>query len=108
MPSLTGRRVAILVAHEFEDIELLYPVMRLSEEGATVVVGTLPLATPAHFHTRPWHADKPITGRFGASSARPSIVSSSSSERPAADGSRRANASLEACARCAQLNASST
>jgi protease I len=66
MPRLDGRRVALLVAHEFEDVELLYPVLRLSEEGATVVVGTLPLDAPAHFHTRPWHADKPITGRFGS------------------------------------------
>lgn len=48
-----------------------------------------------------------MTGRFGASSARPSIVSSFSSERPAADGSCQAKASIEAWARCAQLNASS-
>lgn len=66
MPILDGARIAILVAHEFEDIELLYPIMRLSEEGASVVVGTLPLSTPAHFHTRPWFADKPVTGRFGS------------------------------------------
>jgi protease I len=66
MASLDGARVALLVAHEFEDIELLYPLMRLSEEGASVVVGTLPTTTPAHFHTRPWLAEKPVTGRFGS------------------------------------------
>ena len=33
---LTGRRVAVLVAEEFEDLELWVPVMRLREEGATV------------------------------------------------------------------------
>lgn len=66
MPSLEGARVAILVAHEFEDIELLYPIVRLSEEGARVVVGTLPVTAPGHFHPRPWQAEKPITGRFGS------------------------------------------
>ncbi|HEY3082970.1 MAG TPA: DJ-1/PfpI family protein [Chloroflexota bacterium] len=66
MAGLDGARVALLVAHEFEDIELLYPIVRLSEEGANVVVGTLPQSAPAHFHTRPWLADKPITGRFGS------------------------------------------
>ena len=31
---LEGKTVAIIVAHEFEDIELLYSILRLSEEGA--------------------------------------------------------------------------
>ncbi|OYT67616.1 MAG: glutamine amidotransferase, partial [Candidatus Wolframiiraptor sp. EX4484-121] len=35
---LKGRRVAIIAANEFEDIELLYPLIRLSEEGAEVAV----------------------------------------------------------------------
>jgi putative intracellular protease/amidase len=35
---LSGKKVAIIVAHEFEDVELLYPVLRLSEEGAEIVV----------------------------------------------------------------------
>src|SRR5947209_5170036 len=65
MASLDGTRVAIVVAHEFEDIELLYPVLRLSEEGARIIVATLPQATPAHFHPRPYWGEKPITGRFG-------------------------------------------
>lgn len=63
---MDGMRLAIVVAHEFEDIELLYPIVRLSEEGAQIIVATLPQEAPAHFHTRPYAADKPITGRFGA------------------------------------------
>jgi protease I len=35
---LTGKKVVIIVAQEFEDVELLYPVLRLSEEGAEIVV----------------------------------------------------------------------
>lgn len=61
---LKGKHVLILCAHEFEDIELLYPVLRLSEEGAKVTIGILPKNGP-QFHTRPWWAEKPITGRFG-------------------------------------------
>jgi len=30
---LKGKRVLMIVANEFEDIELLYPFVRLSEEG---------------------------------------------------------------------------
>ncbi|MGI5835154.1 MAG: DJ-1/PfpI family protein [Chloroflexota bacterium] len=65
MARLNGARVAIVVAHEFEDIELLYPTVWLSGEGAQVIVGTLPQAAPAHFHPRPYFFEKPITGRFG-------------------------------------------
>jgi protease I len=36
--SLTGRRVLILAADLFEDMELLYPLFRLREEGAEVVL----------------------------------------------------------------------
>ncbi|MCX8162485.1 MAG: hypothetical protein N3E44_05820, partial [Candidatus Bathyarchaeota archaeon] len=35
---LVGRKVAIIAANEFEDVELLYPFLRLSEEGAEVVI----------------------------------------------------------------------
>jgi protease I len=58
---LTGKKVAIIVANEFEDIELLYPVLRLSEEGAEIVVA------PVHMglHPRPYVEGKPVTGRFG-------------------------------------------
>ena len=66
MGRLDGTTIAIVVAHEFEDIELLYPIVRLSEEGARIIVATLPPGTPAHFHPRPYFADKPTTGRFGS------------------------------------------
>jgi len=39
--SLEGVQIAALVEAEFEDLELLYPVMRFQEEGATVtLIGT--------------------------------------------------------------------
>ncbi len=66
MARLDGARIAIVVAHEFEDIELLYPIVRLSEEGASMIVATLPPDAAGHFHTRPYTPDKPVTGRFGA------------------------------------------
>jgi protease I len=58
---LTGKRVAIIVAHEFEDVELLYPILRLSEEGADVLV----VPVPEGLHPRPFFEGKPVTGRFG-------------------------------------------
>ena len=58
---LTGKNVAIIVAHEFEDVELLYPVLRLSEEGAKVVV----VPVREGLHPRPYVEGKPVTGRFG-------------------------------------------
>ena len=58
---LSGKTVAIIVAQEFEDIELLFPILRLSEEGADILV------VPVHggLHPRPHLDDKPVTGRFG-------------------------------------------
>jgi len=64
MNRLSGKHICFLVAHEFEDVELLYPLLRLSEEGAAITVATLPKAR--HFHTRPYLPEKPITGRFGS------------------------------------------
>ena len=58
---LDNKKIAIIVAHEFEDIELLYPIIRLSEEGAEIIV--IPLKDG--LHTRPMLEDKPVTGRFG-------------------------------------------
>ena len=66
MPVLAGKRVVVITAHEFEDIEVLYPVLRLSEAGATITVATLPKDAFAHFHARTLHPTKPITGRFGS------------------------------------------
>jgi protease I len=65
---LSGKRIAILTGQEFEDIELLVPVVRFSEEGASVTVATLPkdAVGGAHFSTRHYDPNKPITGRFGS------------------------------------------
>jgi protease I len=58
---LSGKTVAIIVAHEFEDVELLFPLLRLSEEGAEILVA------PVHegLHPRPYVEGKLVTGRFG-------------------------------------------
>jgi protease I len=37
---LQGKKVAVLVGEEFEDAEALYPILRLREEGAEVVVAS--------------------------------------------------------------------
>ncbi len=58
---LTGKKVVIIVAQEFEDVELLYPVLRLSEEGAEIVV----VPVSEGLHPRPFVQGKPVTGRFG-------------------------------------------
>ncbi len=58
---LSGKKVAIIVAHEFEDVELLYPLLRLSEEGAGIVV----VPVREGLHPRPYVDAKPVTGRFG-------------------------------------------
>ncbi len=58
---LAGKHIVVIVANEFEDIELLYPILRLSEEGAQIGVVALPLG----FHPRPFLEGKPVTGRFG-------------------------------------------
>ena len=58
---LTGKNVVIIVAHEFEDIELLYPILRLSEEGAEIVV----VPVREGLHPRPHIEGKQVTGRFG-------------------------------------------
>ncbi len=66
MEKLKGKKVVILTAQEFEDIELLVPIIRLSEEGADITVATLPKEAYAHFHPRPYFPEKPVTGRFGS------------------------------------------
>lgn len=58
--SLVGKVVAIVVANEFEDVELLYPLLRLSEEGAKVIV----VPVKSGLHPRP-SAEKPVSGRYG-------------------------------------------
>jgi len=59
--SCRGKKVAIVVAQEFEDVELLYPIIRLSEEGAEISV----VPVQEGLHTRPALDNKPVTGRFG-------------------------------------------
>jgi protease I len=58
---LKGKQVVIIVAQEFEDIELLYPILRLNEEGAEIVV----VPVNEGLHPRPSFEGKPVTGRFG-------------------------------------------
>jgi len=58
---LKGKRVAFLVAYEFEDVELLYPFLRLSEEGAEVTI----IPVRVGLHPRPAIPGKPVTGRYG-------------------------------------------
>ena len=58
---LTGQQIVIIVAQEFEDVELLYPILRFSEEGAEIVV----VAINEGLHPRPSVDGKPVTGRFG-------------------------------------------
>ncbi len=60
MGKLEEKTVAIIVANEFEDIELLYPLLRLSEEGAKIII----IPVKAGLHPRPV-AEKPISGRYG-------------------------------------------
>ncbi len=58
---LHGKTVAMVVAQEYEDIELLYPILRLSEEGAQILVVPVRMG----HHPRPYLEGKPVTGRFG-------------------------------------------
>ncbi|GAG11232.1 unnamed protein product, partial [marine sediment metagenome] len=46
---LSGKKAVILVSNEFEDLEVFYPMLRLSEEGIWVTLGTLKAST----HPRP-------------------------------------------------------
>ncbi len=61
MRRLEGKRILFLVAQEFEDIELWYPLLRLSEEGARCFI----LALNEGLHPRPALPNKYVTGRFG-------------------------------------------
>lgn len=62
---LEGKHIVVLVAHEFEDVEVLYFVLRLSEEGAKITVATLPQDALCNYSTRPYFPDKITTGRSG-------------------------------------------
>lgn len=49
--TLSSRKVLVLAANLFEDTELLYPVLRLREESAEVVIAGI--------------TDQPVTGKAG-------------------------------------------
>jgi len=57
---LDGKTIAIIAAYEFEDVELLYPLLRLSEEGAKIIL----VPVKSGLHPRPV-AQKPVSGRYG-------------------------------------------
>lgn len=62
--TLDGQTVAIVAAHEFEDVELEFPLLRLSEMGADVRL----VPVRAGHHPRPSlesTGSKPVTGRYG-------------------------------------------
>jgi protease I len=58
---LKGKKMVFMVANEFEDVELLYPFIRLSEESAGVIIVPMKVS----LHPRPADPNKPVTGRFG-------------------------------------------
>lgn len=67
MGALEGSSILFITAHEFEDVEVLYPLLRFSEEGAAITITYPPKDMPGHFSPRSYSPDKPITGRFGTS-----------------------------------------
>jgi protease I len=65
MGLLHGKHIVFVTAHEFEDVEVLFPLLRFSEEGATISITYPPKDMPGHFSPRSYSPGKPITGRFG-------------------------------------------
>ncbi|GAB3019787.1 DJ-1/PfpI family protein [Natronobiforma cellulositropha] len=62
--SVEEKTVAIIASNEFEDIELEYPLLQLSHEGAEVLL----VPVQSGHHPRPALSEtgtKPVTGRFG-------------------------------------------
>jgi protease I len=58
MGSLNGKRVAVLAENDYEDLELLYPWLRLKEAGAEVhIVGTGSATTYQSKHGYPVNVD---------------------------------------------------
>lgn len=62
MGRLERKRVAFVVAAYFEEIELFYPMIRLAEEGAEVLLSALPKGPTYPY---PLVEGMPIYGRFG-------------------------------------------
>lgn len=62
--SIEDKTVAIIASNEFEDIELEFPLLRLSEEGVNVIL----VPVRSGLHPRPSlkrTEAKPVTGRYG-------------------------------------------
>jgi protease I len=59
--AIKGKNIAIIVAHEFEDIEMEYCLLQLDHEGANVTL--VPIETG--FNARHGSDEAPIKGRFG-------------------------------------------
>lgn len=59
--SLEGKKIAILVADEVEDLEYFVPLMRLQEEGATVLTAAMDL--------------KPLRGKNGVPIVPDTLIS---------------------------------
>jgi protease I len=57
---LQGKRLIALVEEDFEDLELWYPVIRLREEGAEVVVAGLGAASYRGKHGLPAEPDADV------------------------------------------------
>jgi protease I len=65
MGLLQAKHIVFITAHEFEDVEVLFPLLRFSEEGASITITHPPKDMPGHFSPRSYTPGKPITGRFG-------------------------------------------
>lgn len=59
--SLEDKSIAILVAHEFEDIEMEYCILNLSHKGADIQL----VPVNAGFNAHEGSDEEPVRGRFG-------------------------------------------
>lgn len=59
--NLDGATIAIIVSHEFEDIEMEYPILALSHLGAEVKLVPMDVG----FNARASSDEPPVRGRFG-------------------------------------------
>lgn len=59
--TLDGTTIAIVVSHEFEDIEMEYPILALSHMGADIKLVPINVG----FNARASSDEPPVRGRFG-------------------------------------------
>lgn len=59
--NLDGKKIAIIVSHEFEDIEMEYCLLQLSHYGADIQLVPMNVG----FNARASSAEEPVRGRFG-------------------------------------------